>query len=78
MLSLESGLHSHNWTIRTNAFLASNLTLDLEISLLRVRLMLSGTISLLRVGTNSAPINYKKLTTELNGPHFSEFGRLQI
>jgi hypothetical protein len=37
-----------------------------------------GTISLLRVGTNSARINSEKSTTELNGPHFSEFGRLQI
>jgi hypothetical protein len=40
--------------------------------------MSSGTISLLRVGTNSAPINSEKLTTELNDPHFLEFGRLQI
>jgi hypothetical protein len=40
--------------------------------------MPSGTISLLRVGTNSAPINYKKSITELNGPHFSEFGKLRI
>jgi hypothetical protein len=40
--------------------------------------MTSETISLLRVGTNSAPINSEKSTTELNGPHFSEFGRLQI
>jgi hypothetical protein len=30
------------------------------------------------VGTNSAPINSEKSTTELNGPHFSEFGRLRI
>jgi hypothetical protein len=37
--------------------------------------MPSGTISLLRVGTNSAPINSEKSTTELNGPHFSGFGR---
>jgi hypothetical protein len=37
--------------------------------------MPSGTISLLGVGTNSAPINSEKSTTELNGPHFSEFGR---
>jgi hypothetical protein len=28
---------------------------------------------MLRVGTNSAWINSKKSTTELNGPHFSEF-----
>jgi hypothetical protein len=34
--------------------------------------MPSGTISLLRVGTNSSPINSEKLTTELNGPHFLE------
>jgi hypothetical protein len=37
--------------------------------------MSSGTISLLKVGTNYAPINSEKSTTELNGPHFSEFGR---
>jgi hypothetical protein len=37
--------------------------------------MPSGTISLLMVWTNSAPINSEKLMTELNGPHFSEFGR---
>jgi hypothetical protein len=30
------------------------------------------------VGTNSAPINSEKSMTELNGPHFSEFGRLRI
>jgi hypothetical protein len=35
--------------------------------------MTSETISLLGVGTNSAYINSEKLTTELNGPHFSEF-----
>jgi hypothetical protein len=40
--------------------------------------MPSGKISLLRVGTNSAQINSEKVTTELNGPHFLEFGRLQI
>jgi hypothetical protein len=38
--------------------------------------MSSGTLSLLRVGTNSAYINSEKSTTELNGPHFSEFGKL--
>jgi hypothetical protein len=32
----------------------------------------------LRVGTNLASLSSKKLTTELNGPHFSEFGKLQI
>jgi hypothetical protein len=31
--------------------------------------MSSGTIYLLRVGTNSAPINSEKLMTELNVPH---------
>jgi hypothetical protein len=40
--------------------------------------MLLETISILRVGTNSAPINSEKSTTELNGPHFLEFGRLRI
>jgi hypothetical protein len=37
-----------------------------------------GIISLLRVGTNSALINSEKVTTEHNGPHFSEFGRLNL
>jgi hypothetical protein len=36
------------------------------------------TISLFRVGTNSAPINSKKMMNELNNPHFLEFERLQI
>jgi hypothetical protein len=40
--------------------------------------MSSGTISLLRVWTNSAPINFEKSTTELNGPHFSKFETLRI
>jgi hypothetical protein len=34
--------------------------------------MPSGTISILRVGTNSDPINYEKLITELNDPHYTE------
>jgi hypothetical protein len=62
---LESGLHSHIWTLGTNASIAPNIwTL--------------GTISLFGGGTKSAPINSENLMTELNGPHFSEFGRLQI
>jgi hypothetical protein len=40
--------------------------------------MSSGTISLLGMGTNIAPINSETLTTKLNGPHFSEFERLRI
>jgi hypothetical protein len=40
--------------------------------------MSSETISLLRVGIKSAYINSEKSTTELNGPHFSEFGKLRI
>jgi hypothetical protein len=40
--------------------------------------MPSGIISLLRVRTNSAPINSEKLMTELNGSHCSEFGRLNL
>jgi hypothetical protein len=40
--------------------------------------MPSGTISLIRVETNSAPIYYEKLTTELNDPHYTEFGRLNL
>jgi hypothetical protein len=34
--------------------------------------MPSGTISLWRVGTNSAPIDSEKSTTEHNGPHYTE------
>jgi hypothetical protein len=37
-----------------------------------------GTISILGVWSDSAPINSEKLTTELNGPHFTEFERLRI
>jgi hypothetical protein len=40
--------------------------------------MPSGTISLFRVGTNSAKINSEKLTTELNGPRYIELEKLQI
>jgi hypothetical protein len=40
--------------------------------------MPSGTISLLRVGTNFASINSEKSTTELNGPHCSGLERLRI
>jgi hypothetical protein len=40
--------------------------------------MPSGTISLFRVETNSAPINFEKLTTELNGPRYIELEKLQI
>jgi hypothetical protein len=40
--------------------------------------MPSGTIYIFRWGTNSTPINSEKSTTELNGPHFTEFGRLRI
>jgi hypothetical protein len=40
--------------------------------------MSSETIYLLIVGTNSAYINSEKSTTELNGPHFSEFEKLRI
>jgi hypothetical protein len=37
-----------------------------------------GTISLLGVWSNSAPINLKKSTTELNDPHFTGVKGLQI
>jgi hypothetical protein len=37
-----------------------------------------GTISILGVWSDSAPINSKKSTTELNGPHFTEIGRLNF
>jgi hypothetical protein len=40
--------------------------------------MISGIMSLLEVGTNSASINSEKSTTELNGPHFSEFEKLRM
>jgi hypothetical protein len=37
--------------------------------------MQPGEISLLGVWSDSAPNDSDKLTTELNGPHFTEFGR---
>jgi hypothetical protein len=37
-----------------------------------------GTIYLLGVWSDSAPMNSKNLTTELNDPHFTKLGRLQI
>jgi hypothetical protein len=40
--------------------------------------MLPGTIYLLRVWSEYAPINSEKSTTELNGPHFTEIGTLRI
>jgi hypothetical protein len=40
--------------------------------------MPSGTISLLRVWTNSISLNSEKLITELNDPHFTEIGILRI
>jgi hypothetical protein len=36
------------------------------------------TISILGLWSDSTPINSEKSTTELNGSHFTEFGRLQI
>jgi hypothetical protein len=38
----------------------------------------SETIYLLIVGTNYAPINSEKLTTELNGLHYTELEKLRI
>jgi hypothetical protein len=40
--------------------------------------MSSGIISLLRVGTNSTPINSEKSTMELNGPHYTEQKTLNL
>jgi hypothetical protein len=40
--------------------------------------MPSKTISHLRVGTNSAPINSEKSTTELNGPHYIELENFEF
>jgi hypothetical protein len=40
--------------------------------------MPSGTISLLRVETNSALINSEKSTTELNDPHYIELEDLEF
>jgi hypothetical protein len=37
-----------------------------------------GTISLLGVWSDAAPINSEKSTTELNGPHFTEIEKLRI
>jgi hypothetical protein len=37
-----------------------------------------GTIYLLRVWSEYAPINSEKSTTELNDPHFTEIGTLRI
>jgi hypothetical protein len=37
-----------------------------------------GTISLLGVWSGSAPISSEKSTTELNDPHYTELGGLQI
>jgi hypothetical protein len=40
--------------------------------------MSPGTISILGVCSDFAPINFEKSTTELNSPHFTEIGRLRI
>jgi hypothetical protein len=40
--------------------------------------MPSETISLLRVETNSAPINSKKSTTEFNGPHYTDLENFEF
>jgi hypothetical protein len=40
--------------------------------------MPSETISLLRVWTNSVPLNSEKLTTELNGLHFRDWKTLNL
>jgi hypothetical protein len=40
--------------------------------------MPSETISILRVWTNSIPLNFEKSTAELNGPHFTEIGKLNL
>jgi hypothetical protein len=40
--------------------------------------MPTGTISLLGVRTNTAPINSEKSTTGLNGPHYTELEKLRI
>jgi hypothetical protein len=40
--------------------------------------MPSETISILRVGTKSSPINSEKSTTELNDPHYTELEKLRI
>jgi hypothetical protein len=37
-----------------------------------------GTISLLRVWSKSISLNSEKSATELNGPHYTELGRLRI
>jgi hypothetical protein len=40
--------------------------------------MSSGTISLLGVWSDSAPINSEKTTTELNGPHCTELDNFKF
>jgi hypothetical protein len=40
--------------------------------------MTPGTISLLGVWSGSTPINSKKLTTELNDPHYTELKTLNL
>jgi hypothetical protein len=37
-----------------------------------------GTISLSGVSSYSAPINFEKSMTELNGPHYTELEKLRI
>jgi hypothetical protein len=37
-----------------------------------------GKFSILGVWSDPCPINSEKSTTELNGPHFTEFGRVNL
>jgi hypothetical protein len=39
---------------------------------------LRGTLCILRVWPNSILINYKKLQTELNGPHYTKLDNFEI
>jgi hypothetical protein len=39
---------------------------------------LRGTLCLLGVWPNSITINYEKLQTELNGPHYTELDNFEI
>jgi hypothetical protein len=37
-----------------------------------------GTLSIFGVSSNSIPINYEKLLTELNGSHYTELGNFEF
>jgi hypothetical protein len=66
-------LYGPIWTLEINSSLAL-----IFFRFAHMYIMSSGTISLLRVWTNSTPINSEKYMTKLNDPHYTELGRLRI